>query len=94
MSLLEINDLYSGYGKVEVLFGISFKIEPGKSLGIVGPNGVGKSTLLKTIVGEIQPKSGSIKLGGTEIKGKNPEDIVRLGLCLVPEVPLEIIDLS
>ena len=58
MSLLEINDLYSGYGKVEVLFGISFKIEPGKSLGIVGPNGVGKSTLLKTIVGEIQPKSG------------------------------------
>ena len=71
MSLLEINDLYSGYGKVEVLFGISFKIEPGKSLGIVGPNGVGKSTLLKTIVGEIQPKSGSIKLGGTEIKGKS-----------------------
>jgi ABC-type branched-subunit amino acid transport system ATPase component len=74
MSLLEVNDLYSGYGKVEVLFGISFKIEPGKSLGIVGPNGVGKSTLLKTIVGEIQPKSGSIKLGGTEIKGKNPDE--------------------
>ena len=67
MSLLEVNDVYSGYGKVEVLFGISFKIEPGKSLGIVGPNGVGKSTLLKTIVGEIQPKSGVISLNGIEI---------------------------
>ena len=85
MSLLEVKDLYSGYGKVEVLFGISFKIEPGKSLGIVGPNGVGKSTLLKTIVGEISPKSGSISLNGIDVLGKGPEDIVRLGLCLVPE---------
>ena len=85
MSLLEVKDLYSGYGKVEVLFGVSFKIEPGKSLGIVGPNGVGKSTLLKTIVGEISPKSGSISLNGIDVLGKGPEDIVRLGLCLVPE---------
>lgn len=85
MALLEVKDLYAGYGKVDVLFGISFALEPGKSLGIVGPNGVGKSTLMKTIAGEIGAKSGSINLQGSPIAGKKPEDIVRLGLSLVPE---------
>lgn len=85
MSLLKVENLCSGYGKVDVLFGISFSLSEGKSLGIVGPNGVGKSTLLKTIAGEIVPKSGVVSLLEEDITGKKPEDIVRLGLSLVPE---------
>ena len=85
MALLEVTNLVAGYGKVEVISDISFSLEPGKSIGIVGPNGVGKSTLLQAIAGGIAPKSGSIIFDGQSISGKKPEDIVRLGLSLVPE---------
>ena len=85
MALLEVTNLVAGYGKVEVISDVSFTLEPGKSIGIVGPNGVGKSTLLQAIAGGIAPKSGSIIFDGKNIVGKKPEDIVRLGLSLVPE---------
>lgn len=85
MPILEVSNLYAGYGKVEVLYDISFSMEAGQCFGIVGPNGVGKSTLLQTIAGAIKPRSGSIKLLGEEISRNNPEDIVRKGLALVPE---------
>jgi branched-chain amino acid transport system ATP-binding protein len=85
MALLEVTNLVAGYGKVEVISDVSFTLEPGKSIGIVGPNGVGKSTLLQAIAGGIAPKSGSIIFDGKNIGGKKPEDIVRLGLSLVPE---------
>jgi branched-chain amino acid transport system ATP-binding protein len=85
MALLEVTNLVAGYGKVEVISGVSFTLEQGKSIGIVGPNGVGKSTLLQAIAGSIAPKSGSIIFDGKNIGGKKPEDIVRLGLSLVPE---------
>ena len=83
MPILEVSNLYAGYGKVEVLYDISFSMEAGQCFGIVGPNGVGKSTLLQTIAGAIKPRSGSIKLLGEEISRNNPEDIVRKGLALV-----------
>ena len=85
MSILKVVEVSAGYGILDVLFGVSFTLAPGECLGIVGPNGVGKSTLLKTIAGEISPKSGSIELQGAPIAKKKPEDIVRLGLSLVPE---------
>lgn len=85
MALLEVTNLVAGYGKVEVISDVSFTLESGKSIGIVGPNGVGKSTLLQAIAGGIAPKSGSIIFDGKNISGKKPEDIVRLGLSLVPE---------
>jgi branched-chain amino acid transport system ATP-binding protein len=85
MSLLEVRSLDAGYGKVDVLFGISLTIEPGEIVGIVGPNGAGKSTLLLTIAGAIGARAGTVTLDGVPISGKKPEDIVRLGLSLVPE---------
>lgn len=85
MAILEVTDLQAGYGKVDVLFGVSFSLEPGQSLGIVGPNGAGKSTLMKAIAGEVAVKSGRVLLQGSPITGKKPEDVVRLGLSLVPE---------
>lgn len=85
MSLLSVRDLTAGYGKVEVLFNGHIDVEPGELVGIVGPNGAGKSTFLGALAGSVRPSSGSIEFEGISIMGKNPEDIVRLGLALVPE---------
>jgi branched-chain amino acid transport system ATP-binding protein len=85
MALLEVSNVAAGYGKVGVISNVSFSLEAGKSIGIVGPNGVGKSTLLQAIAGGINPTAGSITLDGERINRKKPEDIVRRGLSLVPE---------
>ena len=79
--MLEVNELHSGYGKVPVLKNISFSVQPGEILLVVGENGAGKSTLLNTIGGFIKPERGTIKLDGKEIGGKQPEDIARSGLA-------------
>ena len=81
--MLEVTQLYSGYGNVPVLRDISFSVNPGEILLVVGENGAGKSTLLRTIGGFIKPDRGSIKLDGKEIGGMRPEDIARGGLRLV-----------
>jgi len=85
MTLLEVRDLRAGYGKVDVLFGVSLTASKGELIGIVGPNGAGKSTLFGTIVGTVGLRGGSVFLDGEDISGKRPEDIVRRGLSLVPE---------
>lgn len=85
MSLLNVRGLQAGYGKVQVLFNGHIDVEPGELVGIVGPNGAGKSTFLGALAGSIRASEGSIEFDGGSIKGKNPEDIVRLGLAMVPE---------
>ena len=85
MTLLNVRDLQAGYGKVQVLFNGHIEVEPGELVGIVGPNGAGKSTFLGTLAGSVRASSGSIDFDGASIKGRNPEDIVRLGLAMVPE---------
>ena len=85
MSLLNVEDLQAGYGKVQVLFNGHINVEPGELVGIVGPNGAGKSTFLGAIAGAVKASHGTIEFGGESIRSKNPEDIVRLGLALVPE---------
>ncbi|HWS23213.1 MAG TPA: ABC transporter ATP-binding protein [Anaerolineales bacterium] len=85
MAILEITDVHSGYGEVQILWGANVKLEENKLTCLVGGNGVGKTTLLKTVMGLIKPTQGSIKFEGKEI-GRSPAFTkAEIGLVLVPE---------
>ena len=64
MALLEASDVVAGYGQTEILHGVSIRVEPGEMVTIIGPNGCGKSTLMKAIVGLVRVRSGSVKFQG------------------------------
>lgn len=81
--MLDVTQLYSGYGNVPVLRDINLSVKAGEILLVVGENGAGKSTLLRTLGGFLKPEKGSIKFDGKEIGGMTPEDIARAGLRLV-----------
>jgi len=83
--LLELHDVVAGYGHTEVLHGIDLHVGQGELVALIGANGAGKSTLLKTVVGMLTPKSGRVLLGGQDISGVRPEQLVRRGVALVPE---------
>ena len=83
--MLEVRELVTGYGEVEVLHGISLDIEAGEIVALLGSNGAGKSTLNNTVSGIGKPVSGSIVFEGQEIGGSQPEAIVDLGVIQVPE---------
>ena len=85
MGLLEASDVVAGYGQTEILHGVSIRVEPGEMVTIIGPNGCGKSTLMKSIVGLVRVRSGSVKFRGTDISAYPPERIVRTRLCYVPQ---------
>lgn len=84
-TILEIQGLQSGYGDVQVLWDISLEVTHGEIACIVGSNGAGKTTLLRTISGLLEPRAGSIRLGGEEIGGKAPDFILGKGVAHVPE---------
>ena len=84
-NILEIKDLVVSYGGIEAVKGISMNIERGKIVTLIGANGAGKSTTLKSIAGLVKPKNASILYEGQEIIGKKPDQIVSLGITLVPE---------
>ena len=81
--MLEVTELHSGYGRVPVLRGVSFAVQPGEILMILGANGAGKSTLLRTLSGFIRPQRGSVRLDGHDVAGQPPEELTRRGLRLV-----------
>lgn len=83
--MLSIKNVRSGYGHIEVIHGISFEVPEQKIIAIVGANGVGKSTLLKTITGLLKPTTGEIIFNKTPIAGVAPHDIVKSGISMVPE---------
>jgi branched-chain amino acid transport system ATP-binding protein len=85
MSMLTVQGLRSGYGKVEVLHDVALSIERGQIVTLIGANGAGKTTLLKTISGLIRPTAGSIEFEGRTIARRPPHRIVALGLSQVPE---------
>ena len=85
MALLEATGVVAGYGETEILHGVSVRVEEREIVTIIGPNGCGKSTLMKSIVGLVRARGGSITFGGTDITEMPPERIVRTGLCYVPQ---------
>ena len=83
--MLEIRDLHTSYGKIAALKGVSLDIEEGGMTCILGPNGAGKTTLIWTIAGILKAQSGSARLGGQELIGLRPHQIVGHGVVTVPE---------
>jgi branched-chain amino acid transport system ATP-binding protein len=82
--VLEVNDLHAYYGKSHILHGVSFTVGNGEIVSLLGRNGVGRSTTVKTIMGEVAPH-GSIRFKGQEIAGKRSFEIAHLGIGYVPE---------
>ena len=85
MSLLELRDVNTFYGNIHALKGISLSIELGEIVTLIGANGAGKSTTLKTISGLLRPRTGEIWFEGARIDGSKAHDIVGLGICQSPE---------
>jgi branched-chain amino acid transport system ATP-binding protein len=85
MSLLELDNIHSYYGHIHALQGISLHVDEGEIVTLIGANGAGKSTTLRTISGLIKPRHGSINLKGQAIAGLPPHEIVALGVGHVPE---------
>ncbi len=83
--LLEVDNLNVYYGAIHALQGVSFNVEEGEIVTLIGANGAGKSTTLRTISGLLQPRTGNIKFKGKEISTTPAEQIVRLGISQVPE---------
>ncbi len=83
--MLSVENLVAGYGKVQVLHGISMRVEKGQLVTLIGSNGAGKTTTLRVLSGMIAPVSGSVKLGGHEIAGLPAYAITRRGLAHSPE---------
>lgn len=86
MKILQVKDVYSGYGDTEVLHGISIYLNEGEIITIIGPNGAGKSTLLKTIMGYLPPNRGKILFRDEEVTKVSPDEKVRKGIGYVPQL--------
>ena len=86
MALLEVEDVAAGYGAgPDILRGLSLRIEPDRSYCIIGPNGAGKSTLLRVICGLLPARRGRVVFRGEALAGLRPDQILRRGICFVPQ---------
>ena len=83
--LLKADGIRAGYGKLEILHGVSLEVRPREIVSVIGPNGAGKSTAFKTIVGLLHPRSGRVLFDGKDITGLPPYEVLRLGLAYVPQ---------
>lgn len=84
-AVLEIKNVSSGYGEVQILWDVSLKLERGKLTSLVGANGVGKTTLMRTVVGLLKPLKGQVSFNGTDITRMSAHAKASQGLVLVPE---------
>ena len=85
MALLEVRDLSVGYGAIEAVRALSFSVEEGSIVSLIGANGAGKSSTLHAVSGLVRPRAGSIRFAGEELTARRPDLIVRAGLSQVPE---------
>jgi branched-chain amino acid transport system ATP-binding protein len=83
--MLTLEDVHTYYGKSHVLHGVSIEIGPGEVVGLLGRNGVGKSTTLKTIMGVVRPAAGRVRFEGRDIAGLAPHRLAHAGIAYVPE---------
>jgi len=84
-TLLAVKDLEVAYGKIKVVWGVSFHVDPGETVALIGPNGAGKTTILRTIAGLLKPAAGSIAFEQREVGGIPTHEAAGRGLVLVPE---------
>ena len=82
---LELRDIRAGYGRIEVLHGVTIVIPPGSVFALLGPNGAGKSTTLQVASGQLRPMSGCVHVAGSHVNGAAPEALARAGVCRIPE---------
>lgn len=85
MALLEVHDLHAGYGRMEILRGVSLAVEAGQIVSIVGPNGAGKSTVFKTVFGLLPARQGRVVFAGEDVTNRPPSELLRRGLAYVPQ---------
>ena len=84
-ALIQATGLHTHYGQSHILRGIDFTVEQGQTIGLMGRNGMGKSTLLKSLMGIVKPSGGSVLIKGQPMTGASPYEVARLGLAYVPE---------
>jgi len=85
VTALAVEKLSVRYGAVDAVRGLSLEVKPGQIVGLIGPNGAGKSSTLHAIMGSAPVVGGDVRLDGTSIVGRRPEDVARRGVALVPE---------
>ncbi len=85
VALLEVHDIHAGYGKMEILKGVSLRVEAGQVVSIIGPNGAGKSTVFRTVFGLLPARQGRVLLDGEDITNHPPADLLRRGMAYVPQ---------
>lgn len=93
-SMLEVSNVTSGYGSIQVLHDVSLRVEKGEIISLIGANGAGKTTLLKTISGILRCKAGTIQFNNESINRLSPSERVKLGISLIPEGRGIFVDMS
>jgi ABC-type branched-subunit amino acid transport system ATPase component len=85
-ALLEVQDIYAGYQKMDILQGISLQVNPGEIVCVIGPNGAGKSTVFKAVYGFIDVRRGRTFFDGKDVTDYRPQDMLRAGVSIVPQL--------
>jgi len=93
-SLLQAQGLETFYGASQALFGLDFNVGEGEVVTLIGRNGMGKSTTVKSLMGMVRPKRGSVHMAGRDVTGAAPHDVARSGIALVPEGRRIFVNLS
>jgi branched-chain amino acid transport system ATP-binding protein len=83
-AILSVRNLESYYGPITAIRGVSFDVKPGQIVTILGANGAGKTTVLKSVCGAMEPQKGTVTFGGRSITGREPDWVARNGMAHVP----------